>query len=123
MVHIHKQSLGRTATLEDKMDWLKNTDNDDGGFLISLLETSKLFEVVDAWMQPIAYFREDSYGQRQTMLMGGEDQEQETVRAFKNPNTGRYMSPRSFQLISAGEDGVFGTEDDVSIPRRPAGDD
>ena len=122
LVHIHKQSLGRTATLEDKLDWLQNTDNDDGGFLIPLLQTSKLFEVVDAWEQPIAYFREDSYGQRQTMLMGGEDQEQETVRALKNPDTGRYMSPRSFQLISAGEDGVFGNEDDVSIPPLPVRD-
>jgi len=123
IVHIHKKSLGRTATLEDKLDWMANTDNDDGGFLIPLLETSKLFEVLDAWEQPIAYFREDSYGQRQTMLMGGEDQAQETVRALKNPATGKYMSPRKFQLISAGEDGVFGNEDDVSIPALPVTDD
>ncbi len=120
MVHIHRQSLGRTATLEDKMDWLKNTDNDDGGFLISLLQTSKLFEVVDAWGRPIAYFREDSYGQRQNIVMGGEDQEQETVRALQHSINGVYLSPRAFQLISAGEDGVFGSDDDISIPPRRA---
>ncbi len=56
----------------DNVDWLENTDNDDGGFYIELLETTKLFEVMDAWRCPIVYFREDAYGQRQTVLMGVE---------------------------------------------------
>lgn len=116
LVHVHKQSLGRSATLEDRMDWLQNTDNDDGGFLIPLLETSKLFEVMDAWRQPIAYFRDDSYGQPQTMQMAGEGQDQEKAQAIRNPDTGKHLNPRSFQLISAGPDGEFGNDDDISIP-------
>ncbi len=119
VVHIHKQSLGRTASLEDKADWLLNTDKDDGGFLIPLLETSKLFEVVDAWRRPIAYFRDDSYDQPQTMLMGGDGEDQQTVRALRNPATNKLMNPRSYQLISAGADGEFGNDDDVSIPAIP----
>lgn len=122
VVHIHRRSLGRSATLEDKADWLQNTDKDDGGFLIPRLDTSKLFEVVDAWGAPIAYFREDSYSQPQTVLMGGEGDAQETVRAIRNPETGKFMNPRSYQLISAGQDGVFGNDDDVSIPARPVSD-
>ncbi|MHC4078565.1 MAG: type II secretion system protein [Planctomycetota bacterium] len=119
LVHIHHKSLGRSATLEDKADWLENTDNDDGGFYIELLGTTKLFEVMDAWRYPIVYFREDAYDQRQTVLTGGEDQEQETVRAWRNPLTNKYLNPRKYQLISAGPDGVFGTEDDVTYPERP----
>jgi prepilin-type N-terminal cleavage/methylation domain-containing protein len=119
LVHVHKQSLGGTATLEDKVDWLINTDGDDGGFDIKLLETTKLFEVADAWFNPIVYFREDSYGQKQTIGMWGEDQEQETVQALRNPSTNKFLSPRKWQLISAGQDRVFGTEDDISIPPKP----
>jgi prepilin-type N-terminal cleavage/methylation domain-containing protein len=122
LVHIHKQSLGGTATLEDKVDWLENTDKDDGGYHIQLLETTKLLEVMDSWQQPIVYFREDAYGQPQTVALGGEDQEQATVRAMKNPATGRFLSPRKWQLISAGPDGEFGTDDDISIPPKPRND-
>ena len=32
----------------------------------------------------------------------------------KNTRTGSWEKPSSFQLISAGEDGEFGTEDDLS---------
>ena len=119
LVHIHLKSLGRSATLEDKTDWFGNEDNDDGGFQIELLETSKLFEVVDAWENPIVYFHNAAYGQGQRVLMGGEDQDQETVKAWRNPVTNKYLSPRGFQLISAGDDGLFGTEDDITIPGRP----
>ena len=35
------------------------------------------------------------------------------ARALKDDATQRYHQPRGFQLISAGLDGEFGTEDDV----------
>ncbi len=119
LVHIHHKSLGRNATLEDKTDWFLNTDNDDGGFYVELLGTSKLFEVVDAWRRPIVYFHEASYGERQKVVMDAEDQEQETVSPWRDAVTGKYLNPRKYQLISAGDDGLFGTEDDITLPNRP----
>ncbi len=35
------------------------------------------------------------------------------VRALKNPRTGNYYNPRGCQIISAGEDGIFSTGDDI----------
>ena len=34
--------------------------------------------------------------------------------AFKNPATGQDYAAQGFQLVSAGPDGRFGTEDDVT---------
>ena len=118
LVHIHRKSLGRSATLEAKTDWFKNTDKDNGGFHIQLLDTSQLFEVMDAWGCPIVYFHEASYGQDQRVLMGDDGQEQETVKAWRDPVTNKYLNPRGYQLISAGDDGLFGTKDDITIPGR-----
>ena len=42
---------------------------------------------------------------------GGFDRMQ--VRAAKNPVTGSFFGADKYQLVSAGEDGVFGTDDDV----------
>ena len=38
--------------------------------------------------------------------------------AFKNKTTGQYFSAQGFQLISAGPDGRFGTDDDITTFER-----
>jgi len=90
-------------------DLLGNVDGDSA-------KGEQLFELVDLWDNPIAYFRRNDYGQPQTYLsfdtQTGEELEQE-VQARKSHKTGRWAKRQSFQLISAGADGHFGTEDDI----------
>lgn len=91
-------------------DVLANTDGD-------LLAGEPLFEIVDLWENPIAYIRRQDYGKPFLYLTAdgvtGEVIENEVV-ARKHPKTGRWANATEFQLISAGSDGVFGTEDDIA---------
>ena len=48
------------------------------------------------------------------MLGEDEGDEESSVHALKNPVTGQYFQNDKFQLISAGSDGYFGTEDDIA---------
>lgn len=112
----HQKSEGY-ETLEGRLDWLVNTDGDDNGAPIPLLQTSKKMEVADGWGNPIAYFNSESgYDKPQTYVdvTGGT----QTVRAARLPGGG-HLAPRKFQLLSAGPDGKFGTEDDITVPELP----
>ena len=66
----------------------------------------------------IAYIERGDYAQgnlRYQTLDGETGELVESVpTAFKNAATGQYYSAQGFQLISAGPDGRFGTEDDVT---------
>jgi len=90
-------------------DMLGNVDGDTAN-------GEQLFELLDLWENPIAYFRRTDYGQTQMYLtfdtQTGEEVEN-TVSARKSAKTGRWANRQSFQLISAGMDGRFGTEDDL----------
>jgi type II secretory pathway pseudopilin PulG len=90
-------------------DLLGNVDGDSA-------KGEQLFELVDLWGNPIAYFRRTDYGQSQSYLtfdnQTGEEIENE-VKARKSAKTGRWANRQSFQLISAGIDGRFGTDDDL----------
>lgn len=73
-----------------------------------------LMELGDEWGNPIAYFDRKSYGQKHIYLTLNNDTGEEvenTVEARKDGD--RYINPRKYQLISAGEDGIFNTEDDL----------
>jgi prepilin-type N-terminal cleavage/methylation domain-containing protein len=76
-----------------------------------------LLEALDAWGNPIAYFTPASYGKEQRYLMGDpadpNDPEQR-VTARRSEVTGGFANADRFQLISAGPDRVFGTDDDVT---------
>ncbi len=79
-------------------------------------EVSDLFELEDAWHNPIAYIHNLDYG-REFQYVSSLPETGEThhavVKAKKNQQTGRWHEPRGYQLISAGLDGQFGTEDDL----------
>ncbi|MHC5064827.1 MAG: type II secretion system protein [Planctomycetota bacterium] len=112
------------VTLESHEDWFANTDGDDNEVVIPLLDRSSKVEVVDAWGTPFAYFHNRNYSKVQTMVGIGDDAlggDSMRVRAFKNPNSSGYLNPRKFQLISAGKDRIFGTEDDLVYPPPPTG--
>jgi hypothetical protein len=76
-----------------------------------------LFELSDAWGNPLAYIHHLDYERvftyRAVDTETGEENDFE-LKARKNPKTGRWEEPHGFQLVSAGSDGRFGTEDDLT---------
>lgn len=98
-------------------DELENVDGDTSAKSLTSFGTRDLFELVDAWGNPIAYFHHGDYGRvdvYQTFdAVTGERLETE-VTALRNPKLQRFYHHRGFQLLSAGPDGAFGTEDDLA---------
>jgi len=98
--------------------WLVNTDGDSSEKPLTDLGTKELFEVGDAWGNPIAYFHNRDYGK--TMTHRAYDPKANEwadyeVEARRNPAQGNsYYSAQDYQLISAGADGRFGTQDDLT---------
>ncbi len=108
--------------LNDVRDALANTDGDRSTKQLTDFDNRELLEIVDPWKNPIAYIERADYGltNRRYLTVEAESGEQiESVPlAFKNPTTGQYYSAQGFQLISAGADGRFGTEDDLTTFER-----
>lgn len=78
---------------------------------------SALLEAVDGWGNPIAYFVPSGYGKEQRYLLADpadENNAEQLVSARKSSKTGGYANADRYQLISAGPDRLFGTEDDVT---------
>ena len=104
--------------LEDEADRLDNTDGDASSRNLTDFPSRELFELVDAWGNPLAYFHNRDYSETSPAYVTFDPvtgEELESVpRAAKNTTTGLYYAARSFQLVSAGPDALFGTEDDVT---------
>jgi hypothetical protein len=104
--------------LEDIQNELINSDGDASSKRLTDFGTRTLLEIPDSWENPIAYIRSDDYEitNRQYSLMDPQTGEEinSTPIAYKNRTTGRYYNHASYQLISAGVDGEFGTEDDLT---------
>jgi len=103
-------------------DELINADGDAARRSLCDLPARDLFELGDLWDNPIAYFHHADYGRvdlyRTYDTATGEPVESR-VQAHQNPRTKLYYAHRGFQLLSAGADGVFGTDDDLtSFERR-----
>jgi general secretion pathway protein G len=95
-------------------DWLVNTDNDVARKSVTRLPNRDLFEIGDPWGNPVVYFYSLHYEDVQTVIAGADGfMEEQNVRAARNETTGAFVAPTGFQLISAGQDGEFGTEDDL----------
>jgi len=108
--------------LEDVRDRLVNTDGDSSSKSLTDFGNRELLEIPDPWDNPVAYIERADYGvvNREYLLYDGETGElqESTPAAFKNPRTDQYYRPQSFQLVSAGSDGKFGTEDDITTFER-----
>ncbi len=119
---LHWRKIGG-VTFEDKEDWFANTDADQNGSVIHKMDRTDLVEVVDAWGTPLAYFRaSDGYTKRsQRIALGLEgDGEQILAKPVANPETlSSFKGKGMFQIISAGADLIFGTEDDIMWPEKP----
>ncbi len=99
-------------------DWLVNTDGDQSTRTLTRLDTRDLWEIGDPWLNPIVYLESLHYPEsRDLSYMAGPEEappEEQGVEARRDARTGGYEEPGKFQLISAGEDGIFGTEDDIT---------
>ncbi|MEM7198975.1 MAG: type II secretion system protein [Planctomycetota bacterium] len=107
--------LGRD-TLADHLDWLGNTDGDKAGTSIPKLGHQEKMEVLDAWGTPIAYFCSANGGYERKQRVQLETGDVESAHAIKDPKSGKYLAPGKFQLVSAGPDTLFNTDDDVTHP-------
>jgi prepilin-type N-terminal cleavage/methylation domain-containing protein len=95
-------------------EWLGNTDEDSSPKSLTTFAKRDLFEILDGWGNPIAYFESMHYNDACVFMAGADGLlSEQTVVAARNATTGGWENPSGFQLISAGEDGDFGTEDDI----------
>lgn len=95
---------------------LGNTDEDSLTKRPPGFNVNSAMELVDQWGNPYAYFHWRDYGREDAYVTLAPKTGERIVsiaRAQKDAQTQRYHQPRGFQLISAGFDGEFGTEDDV----------
>ncbi len=102
------------TTLPD--DKFVNTDHDEAKKALSRIPRPALLELVDDWGNPIAYFHRRDYGRTDAYIVTGKDADEageSAVKARMNPVTRTWFHPDRFQLISAGSDGEFGTDDDI----------
>ncbi|MEZ6016817.1 MAG: prepilin-type N-terminal cleavage/methylation domain-containing protein [Planctomycetota bacterium] len=112
---------GSWRGLELPDDRLVNTDEDDTKRSLTRFPSAEVFEFADDWGNPIAYLHRRDYEQAADYVTfdqkTGESVES-PVMGIKNPVTGDFYNPGKFQLLSAGADGLFGTEDDIGNFRR-----
>ncbi len=98
-------------------DKLQNTDGDSSPQTLGDLGRD-LLEFVDRWDNPIAYIHRQDYEVKDRMYLTWDPATGEEIlsspRAYENPTTKRFYKHTKFQLISAGSDGQFGTEDDIT---------
>jgi len=108
--------------LTEAADELINTDGDSSGKSLTDFDSRLLFELSDDWENPIAYIAHRDYEVTNRVYITYDPQSGEELRstpkAFKNPSTGRFYHHTTFQLISAGEDALFGTDDDITTFKR-----
>ena len=108
--------------LPDEADELVNTDHDAAPTRLTDFPARGLFEISDGWGNPLAYLHRRDYGVTGRTYVtydpetGGELLSE--ARAFKNATTGRFYRHNAYQLVSAGPDGRFGTDDDITTFER-----
>lgn len=110
----HKDYAGRRFDDEGRMT---NGDGDSADKNVTTHAKPVLLEVIDAWENPLVYFRYDDYSRTQEYeFMDGDTMEIEShsVAAAQSELTGGYQKKESYQLVSVGEDGKYGTEDDIT---------
>ncbi len=108
--------------LSQNSGWLGNTDSDQNGREIKGLGQSKRLEMLDPWGNPIAYFSAFTGGMSKTQkIQLGETFGGSVVRAkaWSAEAGGPPLGGKKCQFVSAGQDGQFNTDDDITWPERP----
>jgi len=96
---------------------LVNTDGDRTKKSLTSMPTADLLEICDPWRNPVAYLSRSDYKREDVYAVEDPDTGEpfeSRVKAIVNATTGRPYEPHKYQLISAGADGTFGTEDDIT---------
>jgi len=117
LVAFLSQAQATGADFSDLGQQLTNTDSDDNGAVLPVLGRKERLEIADPWMTPLAYFSKTSKNggfQKAQKIIGGDGQTQ-SVTAKKNAE-GLPLGRNKFQLLSAGPDMIFGTDDDIVWP-------
>ena len=111
---LHSKDYPEGTSIAEEL--LGNSDNDDTPTTYHRNGVTALLEVKDSWGNPIAYIRPESYGKQFRYVMAETDDPndmEQAVSAQKSKVTGVWANADSYQLISAGPDQKFGTDDDV----------
>ena len=79
-----------------------------------IAQRSEMFEAVDPWGTPYVYFKSNDYARAEEL--GRVTGEAGVIKAlpWKDPKLKMFYKHDSFQIISAGPDKTFNTEDDVT---------
>ena len=97
---------------------LTNTDLDRTQAVLTSFgpDDRELYELVDVWGTPVAYFHHRDYGIVENRDLGRATAAEEMLKAvpWRNPKTRSFYQRDKFQLISAGADMKFNTEDDIT---------
>jgi prepilin-type N-terminal cleavage/methylation domain-containing protein len=104
-------------------DRLVNSDGDDTKRSLTKFPSSEVFEFADDWGNPIVYLhRRDYEDGADYVTIDSETGEtlEARVKGVKSKVTGDYYNSGKFQLLSAGEDGKFGTGDDLGNFKAPS---
>ncbi|MBI3817721.1 MAG: type II secretion system protein [Planctomycetes bacterium] len=118
VAQLNSTNGGRGSADVPAEEELINTDDDKFNKKITKYAKQDAYEVSDKWKNPIVYFNRRSYGKKQSVVAkrhGSKEYEEQLVSAVVDPDTKTFRAPGSYQLISAGWDGVFGTDDDILI--------
>lgn len=97
---------------------MDNIDADLSAKKMTIMGAKDLFEMLDPWGNPYAYFHCTDYNDKTVREYMSDSEvamnyELVTVLPWKNPKTKSFYKQTSYQLFSAGPDGVFNTEDDI----------
>jgi prepilin-type N-terminal cleavage/methylation domain-containing protein len=108
------QSLRGGMDLGGLGDHFVNVDGDDHGLELPLLKRRDRIELADPWGTPFAYFTTTGFERVQLVQI---DPEQDPVPVKpKRREDGTAYGAGKFQLLSAGPDRKFATDDDIVLP-------
>jgi prepilin-type N-terminal cleavage/methylation domain-containing protein len=99
--------------LSSHVSQLTNTDADDHGAEHPLLRSKARYEFADHWQHPLVYFTKRHYEQAQNVVL---DVDGERVQVKPKRRADQVVIGNKFQLLSAGKDATFGTDDDIVWP-------
>jgi prepilin-type N-terminal cleavage/methylation domain-containing protein len=93
---------------------LENYDGDRTQAQLTRFGDKDLFEAVDPWGTPYVYFNAQDYARAEELGKVSGVEGVIKCLPYKDPKLKRFERYDKFQLISAGPDKVFNTEDDVT---------
>ena len=93
---------------------LVNGDKDDHGVEQPTLRSRERYEIADHWQTPLVYFAKSGM-QRAQLVQAEPDADAVQVKPKRRPDGVAYGAGK-FQLLSAGRDRTFGTDDDLVWP-------